>query len=263
MRSSPIINTLNAGELSPSLEGRTDLTKYAQGCKLIEGFIPLVQGPAMRRAGTRYVSAVKDSTKRVWLVKFEFSATQAFILEFGDLYVRFYTLEGVLLSAGLPYEIVSPYALADLTNADGTFALKIVQSGDVLYIANQKRTYAARKLTRLADTNWVFSTYAPNQGPFLEENTTSTTIYASASTGSVTLTASASLFAATDVGRLVRLQNQNLDMSPWEVNVAYGLGDLVRFDGKTYKALNAATSGTTPPTHEQGTAYDGKSSSGV
>jgi hypothetical protein len=258
VRASPIINTLNAGEFSPQLEGRTDLSKYPQACKLSENFLHLVQGPAERRGGTRYVAAVKDQSKRAWLVKFEFSATQAFFLEFGDLYVRFYTQQGVLLSGGLPYEIVSPYALADLTMDDGTCSLKMAQSGDVLYIGNLKRTYAPRKLTRVANTNWVFSLYQPDQGPLLEQNTSATTLQASASTGAVTITASAAIFAVTDVGRLVRLDVQNLDVLPWETNKGYVLNDLVRSDGKTYKALNGATSGTSTPVHEKGNAFDGK-----
>ena len=256
MKSSPILTAFNAGELSPNLEGRVDLEKYSKGCAVLEGFLPLVQGPVRRRAGTRYVTPTKANGK-AWLVRFEFSATVAYVLEFGDLYVRFYTNHGVLLSGGSPYEIVSPYALADLTNDDGSCALKFVQSGDVLYIANQKRTYEARKLTRLATTNWAFSLYRPNQGPFLEMNTSTTTLYASASTGSVNIVASANVFAATDVGRLVRIEVQNVDVKPWETNKAYALNDLTRYDGKTYKALNAATSGTFPPRHEQGNAYDG------
>ena len=266
MRASQILTSFNSGELSQNLDGRTDLSKYFSGCHRIEGFLPLVQGPAVRRGGTRYITPVKTQTNRGWLIKFEFSATQAFVLEFGNLYVRFYTLEGVLLSGGVPYEIVSPYALSDLTNAGGTCALSVEQSGDVLYIANRYRTYAPRKLTRISDTNWSFSVYQPNQGPFLEQNdqtTSTTTVYASASTGSVTLTASAALFAATDVGRLVRLELENNNLSTWEVHVAYSANDLARFDNKTYKALNAATSGTNAPVHEHGTAYDGKSTTGV
>jgi len=241
------------------MQGRSDIAKYANACALLENFIPRVQGPITRRGGTHYAAAVKDSADRTWLVRFEFSATQAWVLEFGDLYVRFYTNRGqVESSPGVPYEVVSPYALADLTNPDGTFALKIVQSGDVLYIANQYRTYAPRKLTRLAATSWVFSTYAPVNGPLLERNSGTTTIYASAATGSVTLTASAATFASTDVGRLVRLDVQNYDVEPWETNKAYALNALARYDGKTYKVTTAGTSGTSPPIHEQGKAWDGK-----
>lgn len=306
MKASPIITSLNAGELSPTLEGRVDLAKYANGSKVLENFLPLVQGPAIRRGGTRFVQPVKDSTKRTWLIKFEFSATQAFILEFGDGYVRFFTLHGYLLTGAVTawsnataytvgdlaasggvnyycikahtnhappnatywyaltadtYEIPSPYVLADLTNADGSCALKVVQEGDVIYIANMKRTYEPRKLTRLSNTRWVFSTYQPVSGPLLEQNTTTTTLQASAQTGSITIIASANLFAATDVGRLVRLDVQDFLVEPWETNKDYALNDLVRFDGKTYKDVqDIANSGTSPPIHEQGTAWDGKAS---
>jgi hypothetical protein len=259
MRSSPIITSTNAGELSPYIDGRTDIAKYANGARRIENFLPMVQGPAIRRGGSRFVKEAKTSANRSWLVKFEYSATQAYVIEFGNLYCRFYTLEGWLESApSVPYEIVSPYATADLTNTDGTCALAIEQSGDVLYIANQKRTIAPYKLTRLGTLSWAFTVYQPNQGPFLEENTSATTLYASASTGAVTITASAATFVASDVGRLVRLEVQNLDVLPWETGKAYAVNDLVRYDGKTYKAINAATSGTSPPIHLQGKAYDGK-----
>jgi hypothetical protein len=257
-RSAPILTSFNAGELSPTLDGRVDLAKYANGCKVIENFLPIVQGPAVRRGGTKYVAATKGNAK-TWLIKFEFSATQAYVLEFGNLYVRFYKTDHTqLLVLGVPYEIVSPYALADLTNADGTCALKVEQSGDVIYIANQYRTYAPRKLTRFAETTWTFSTYQPNQGPLLEQNSSSTTIQSSAQSGVVTLTASGSIFVAGDVNRLVRLDSQNLSVKPWETNKAYAINDLVRSNGKTYKALTAATSGTSTPIHEKGTAYDGQ-----
>lgn len=254
----PILTSFNAGELSKDLSGRVDIAKYASGAARMENFLPLVQGPVQRRAGFRYVKPTKGSGK-VWLIKFEFSQSQAFVLEFGDLYVRFFTQHGQLESSpGVPYEIVSPYALADLTNTDGTCALNVEQSGDVLYIANQYGTYKPQKLTRFANTNWTFSDHAPNQGPFDDMNIGSTTIYSSAASGSVTLTASAALFAATDVGRLVRLEVQTYNVHPWETALAYVTGNLVRYDGKTYKALNTATSGTFPPTHEHDSAYDGQ-----
>ena len=44
-------------------------------------------------------------------------------------------------------------------------------------------------------------------GPYLAENTTATTLTPSGTTGSVNITASASLFASTDVGRLVSFSN--------------------------------------------------------
>lgn len=306
MKASPIISSFNGGELAPSLHGRVDLAKYASGCRLLQNFLPMPQGPIRRRGGTHFVQETKSSASRSWLVRFEYSATQAWMLEFGNQYVRFYTNRGQVLVSGVTawvtatayeigdlrsnggtnyycktahtsgvfatdlangywyaltgsiYEIPSPYTTADLTNDDGSCALHVVQAGDVLYIANQKRTYAPRTLTRYGATDWAFDTYQPNQGPFLEMNSSATTIYADAQTGNVTLTASTATFASTDVGRLIRLQVENQVVTPWETNKAYNAGDLVRSDGKTYSAQNTATSGTSVPVHEYGTAYDGK-----
>lgn len=304
MKSAPLITSTNAGELGPYLEGRTDLAKYAQGAKLSQGFIHKVQGPAVRSGGLRFIEEIKNSDDRTWLVEFEFSATQAFVLEFGDGYVRFFTDRGRNLVTGVAaynaitnyvigdlvsnagvnyycilatvanappnatywyaltadiYEIPSPYAVGDLTNSDGTCALRVEQSGDVLYIAHASRALRPYKLTRHGTTNWQFSEYSPNDGPFLSMNQdTASTVYASAQSGSVTLQANGPIFAATDVGRLMRLEVKNLDVKPWETNKSYSVNDLARSDGKTYKALNAKTSGTDTPIHDHGTAFDGQ-----
>lgn len=301
-RATPIITSTNAGELSPTLDGRVDLSKYPQGCKRLENFLSMIQGPSVRRGGTRFVAEIKNSANHAWLIKFEFSATQCFYIEFGDSYCRWFTNHGQLVVSGVAayngattyavgdlvvqggvnyyciaattgnappnvaywypltgaiYEIPSPYPLAALTNADGSCALQVEQSGDVLYIANQYRTYAPRKLTRFGSTKWVFATYAPLDGPFLELNSGSTALIASGQSGAVTFTASLALFAATDVGRLIRIEPDSFTTKPWEPGKAYALNDLVRSDGKTYKAMGAATSGTSPPVHEHGAAYDG------
>jgi hypothetical protein len=44
----------------------------------------------MKRPGTMHVKEVKTSSEKVRLIEFEFSTTQAYILEFGDQYIRVY-----------------------------------------------------------------------------------------------------------------------------------------------------------------------------
>jgi hypothetical protein len=83
-------NAFNAGELSPRLKGRSDLEKYKTGLQLCENAIPLPHGGVTRRSGFRYINEVKDSTKEVELLPFEFSEDQSYVLEFGDLYMRVY-----------------------------------------------------------------------------------------------------------------------------------------------------------------------------
>lgn len=277
-KASPIQNSFNAGEFSAALEGRTDLGKYGAACKQMVNFLPMVQGPARRRSGTRFVEEVKDSTDRTWLLRFEFSETQAYILEFGDQYIRFYTNHGQVLSGGSPYEIASPYTVADLTNANGTLRLRTVQSGDVIYIVHP--SYAPRKLSRFAATNWTLTLVDFQAGPFLDiDPDNATTVYASAQTGTVTITASAATFASTDVGSLFLLEEEDLSaIKPWdagqELSVGQGSngvnvsGILRRSDGKTYKCVTSdfapaaspakvIRTGGVKPIHTRGVAADG------
>jgi hypothetical protein len=204
----PIYTSLNAGELSPLLEGRVDFAKYAKGLKVCENFIPMVQGPLTRRPGTYHVAEVKNSADRAALVRFEFSTTQAYIIEFGNLYMRFYRNEAQILSGGVPYEVATPYTLADLFDANGALRLKFAQSADVLYVAHP--SYAPRKVSRTGHTSWTISTITFLDGPYSATNTSTTTLTPSATSGSITITASAATFASTDVGRLVRIKHSNL-----------------------------------------------------
>ncbi len=260
-KASPIQTSFNAGEFGPELDGRVDIGKYQNACSRMENFFPLVQGPARRRGGTRFVNEVKDSADRTWLAKFEFNTEQAYVLEFGDLYVRFYTDNGILESSpGMPVEVVTPWSAADMVNDDGTFALQMVQSGDILYICHPD--YAPRKLSRTGATSWSISTLVPDGGPFDDYDPDETvTVYASAATGTgVTLTASSATFASTDVGRLFYLEQKKANaITQWETAKSISAGDLRRSDGKTYKALNTATTGNVKPTHTVGAEYDGNS----
>lgn len=96
-KSSPAISNFNGGEVGPLLSGRVDFEKYSSSCYKMERFIPTVQGPAKRTPGTRFVLPTKYQDKVSYLKRFEFSFDQAYILEFGDQYVRFYTDRGVVL----------------------------------------------------------------------------------------------------------------------------------------------------------------------
>lgn len=99
------------------------------------------------------------------------------------------------------YTIALPYTTADLPS------VKFTQSADTLYLSNGK--YEPSKLTRTADTSWSYtklaSTFGILDGPYLNQNTTATTITPSGTSGSITLTASTAIFASTDINRLVRI----------------------------------------------------------
>lgn len=87
-KASPAFHNFTAGELSPRLDGRTDVSKYFNGCATLNNFIVHPHGGASRRSGTIFVSEVKDSSKETRVIPFEFSVTQTYILEFGEQYFR-------------------------------------------------------------------------------------------------------------------------------------------------------------------------------
>lgn len=339
-KSSPAIVAFNAGECSPLMHSRSDLQGYGAACFSLKNRIPTIQGPMIRRGGSGHVKQVKDTSDLTWLVPFIKARDDAVMIEFGDLYCRFYVNRAQVLTGttvaistvsaadpvvittaaphgyangqdifitgivgmtelnnrwfrcsnvgassieletihnadvdgtgytayasggviDIPYEIVSPYSAAALATSANEFGLDFEQDRDVLYITDRSGTLAPRVLTRTSATSWAFSTFDPNDGPWLSINDTTATMYVSAATGSVTLTASAATFTSDDVGRLVRIDQEELTASdPWEAAIAYTAGTFVRSEGKEYEAATSATSGSSIPAHTAGTAQDGTS----
>lgn len=263
-RARPITTSFNGGELSPLLDGRVDQDKYFTGCKTLVNFIPTVQGPARRRGGTRHVGVVKDSARRTWLADFVFSIGQSYVLEFGHLYVRFWTNRGQLLSGPTPYEVVSPYVEADLTTTEGTFALRTLQSGDVMWLVHAEGKYPPYKLSRLGATNWTLLPEDFKDGPFREVNIDNAlTMSASATTGTVTVTASAPVFLAGHVGSLLVLNSMSPGVvPPWNPSGSYVIGDQTRNGGNIYESRTNYTWAANStqryvPVHTEGDANDG------
>ena len=276
------LTNFTGGELSPRLDGRTDLTKYTSGCSTLENLVVYPHGAAARRPGSTFVAEVADSDNKTRLIPFEFSTTQTYMLEFSNLKIRFYKDNGSILegdktitgitqanpavvtstshgysngdevvitavvgmtqvngkrflvagkttntfqltdkdgtnvnstgytaygSAGTAnkvYEITTPYTTAQL------FDIKFAQSADVMYITHP--SHEVEKLSRTAHTTWTLTDVDFTNGPFMDVNTTATTLTpASAGVGTgVNITASAITginggvgWLTTDVGRQI------------------------------------------------------------
>lgn len=149
-RISPVYTNFTSGELSPRLEGRVDFAKYYNGVKTLENFIVLPHGGVKRRAGTHHVAEVKDSTKSTRLIPFEFNTDQAYIIEMGDTYFRFFKDNGVINEATQVITGITQASPAVVTIAGHPYS-----NGDVVDIAsitgmtelNGKRFTVANKAT--------------------------------------------------------------------------------------------------------------------
>lgn len=188
-----------AGELSPAMYGRTDIAKYDVGAAKLENFIVLRYGGVQNRAGTKYLATTAGNKKAV-LLPFRYNVEQNFIIEFTAGKIRFYTQGELVTKDGSPYEITNDYTEEELDS------LKYTQSADVMFLVQPNHPPAT--LTRYANDNWTFERMDITGGPFADSELTAestTTITASATTGEVTLTASADIFTADMVDDLIAL----------------------------------------------------------
>lgn len=91
--------TFAGGEASPFLYSRIDLAKYVTFLRTGLNFFVHPHGGASNRGGFRFVKETLDSTKLSRAVDYVFNETQAYSLEFGHNYVRFYTDGAPVLEA--------------------------------------------------------------------------------------------------------------------------------------------------------------------
>lgn len=203
-RPSYSLTTFNNGALTPYLVGHVDFPKYNNSVDTLNNMMVLKWGPVSKRPGIRFVNQTKTGTEDSRLIPFEFSTTQTYVIEFGDLYTRFFANQGFIETvpaSGVPFELVSQYTEAQIRD------IKYTQSADVLFLAHQ--SHITRKLNRIADNNWNFEDIGCTDGPYNSQNTDATrTLNPSGTTGTKTITAVGfSPFVSTDVGRLIRLKH--------------------------------------------------------
>ena len=124
------LTNFTGGELSPRLDGRTDLTKYTSGCSTLENLIVYPHGSATRRPGTNFVAEVANSANKTRLIPFEFSTIQTYMLEFSNLKIRFYKDNGSILESNKTITAVTQANPAVVTSTTHGYA-----NGDEILIS--------------------------------------------------------------------------------------------------------------------------------
>jgi hypothetical protein len=192
-------SSFTGGELSPLAQGRLDAPRYYQSVAALENMIALPQGPAVRRPGTIFAGAT-DSNNVARLLPFRYSADDVYVLEFTDAQMRVFRNHGLVNDSNGIYVLSTPF------DANEIGSLQLWQSADVCYLVDG--TDWPQKLVRADHNDWSIAAAPIDDGPFLAENLTGTTIAASATTGSdVNLVASAPLWAVGHVGSYWRLRD--------------------------------------------------------
>lgn len=131
----------NAGIFGKRMYARTDLARYRFACRQMNNFIPTVQGPALKRSGTRFVKNAKGaSSQQSRLIPFEFSRDQAYVLEFFDNGIRFMRDSGAVLETAVAISVGTPPTIANpcviTTNVAHGYA-----TGDEIFITGSRLAF--------------------------------------------------------------------------------------------------------------------------
>jgi len=205
------LTSFTKGELSPRLRGRTDYEGYFNGCETLLNMVVMLQGGVTRRPGTLFSDYSKfqtdDANGKAKLIAFQFSVTQAYMLEFGHLYMRVYKDRfPVDAGGGVTVEIATPWT------AEQVFELGHAQSADVLYITHPK--HQPRTISRTSHTSWSIALFQPIDGPYMDNVSGQGTLTLGGASGSVSMTWSSAAginngagLSANDIGRSVRFSD--------------------------------------------------------
>jgi hypothetical protein len=189
-----------AGELDPRMLGRTDLRAYESGASKLRNVFVDTTGGVRRRPGSTYVATAAGRGR---LVGLEIGPDETYLLVFSDLQVQVF--RGTALRATVP----TPWNEAQVSQI-GWAQLRhglIITHPDV----------PAQRLLRTSETVWSLEdlAFAEKAGgvtcaPFARFAHPAIQIQASATTGSVTLTASEPAFIADHIGGRVRIKSKQV-----------------------------------------------------
>lgn len=192
------------GEISPVLLGRGDLAAYANGAARLRNVFIHPTGGVSRRPGLRHVETAPGDGR---LVAFEFNTEQVYLLAFTDGRVDIYPdPEG-----GDHRFLETPWSAAQIGRITWT------QSADTLLVLHPE--VPPKKITRTADGTWTIADWAFSEKggrifqPHHKFAPEAVTLTPSASSGAITLTASAAVFEGGYAGSRLRLQGKEVEVT--------------------------------------------------
>lgn len=191
--------SFTGGEISPEVANRIDLDKYQQALLNAENAYIRPYGAVYKRTGSEYCGQAKKGN--VLLMEFQAAATEAYLLEVGEKYIRIWKngkYTGIELS--------TPYTWAEVP------ALRTCQSADIMYIASG--THPVMQLCRYSDTSWRLVEMTIDKPYFdislcsMIESGTGYKLTPSALSGTIRVTSSGNLFTSDMVGAYIKLSHE-------------------------------------------------------
>lgn len=179
----PIQATFSRGEISPLLQSKVDADFWKLALERCINFGLLVHGGLRRRSGTRFVAPVANVSEYSRLLPFSFNNEQSYVIDInGSGNIQFLADRGYIEDPGDPGE---PYATGHPWGEAEIPFLSYAQVNDVAWIAH--RGFTPYRVSRFSDAVWTVEAVVFEDGPYLPENTTTTTLTPASTGGAVPL----------------------------------------------------------------------------
>ena len=196
-----IKTNFTSGEISPLLYGRGDLRPYDNGAAKLRNVFIHPTGGVYRRPGLRLVTETVSPSR---LLAFEFNTDQVYLCSFSDYQLNIFQDDVFVTS--LP----TPWSAGQLAQIAWT------QSADTLLITHPE--VEPQKITRTGAAAWQIQPWAfavRNGISFQPFHNFSQDIKVTPSgvTGSITVTASYSVFDASYVGQILRIGGKRISVT--------------------------------------------------
>lgn len=200
-----IKTTFTAGEVGRDLLGRGDLRAYENGALALRNVFINPTGGVTRRAGMAYIDTAEGDGK---LIAFEFNTEQTYLLVLTDGQIDIYA-DGVLDET-----IAAPWTEEQIPQLAWT------QSADTLLLVHPD--VPPKKLTRGSGGAWSLSDWNfftdgnVRQQPYFKFAAAEVTLTPSATTGTITLTASNSVFESGHEGTRLRIAGKEVEITDFD-----------------------------------------------
>ncbi len=194
--------TFTAGEVSRALLGRGDLRAYENGALTLRNVFIQPTGGVTRRAGLRYIDTASGNGR---LMSFEFSVDQTYLLVLTDGQIAIYENDSLIDT------IVAPWTAEQIAH------VAFMQSADTLLLVHPD--VPPRRLTRNAGGVWLlqewefFTDANVIHQPYFKFSETGVTLTPSATTGTITLTASTAVFTEDHEGVRLRVAGKEVEIT--------------------------------------------------
>jgi len=179
--------SFTAGELAPELLGRADLRAYENGARRLRNVVIQPTGGVSRRPGLRHVAMLPGVAR---LLPFEFNTEQTYLMVLTAGKLAVYAADLKIA------ELVAPWTETMLPQIGFT------QNADTLLLTHPDMR--PQKVQR-SNAGWSITPWAFTQDAFFRFATPEVTLSPSALNGTITISASAPVFAVEHIGVRLRI----------------------------------------------------------